>query len=85
MIDKFDEIWDALGLPSLPFSELLSIINLDIGALIRAKIDSLKEKFKQTKLGKIKQINTVKKEIEEINKKLENENLSEEENTNFWF
>ena len=40
LIDKFDEIWDALGLPSLPFSELLSIINLDIGALIRAKIDS---------------------------------------------
>tara|TARA_Y100000996_G_scaffold395590_1_gene360955 strand:- start:2107 stop:4041 length:1935 start_codon:yes stop_codon:yes gene_type:complete len=81
LIDKFDEIWDALGLPSLPFSELLAIINLDIGALIRAKIDSLKEKFKQTKLGKIKQINTVKKEIEEINKKLENENLSEEERT----
>ena len=81
LIDKFDEIWDALGLPSLPFSELLAIINLDIGALIRAKIDSLKEKFKQTKLGKIKQINDVKKEIEEINKKLENENLSEEERT----
>lgn len=81
LIDKFDEIWDALGLPSLPFSELLAIINLDIGALIRAKIDSLKEKFKQTKLGKIKQINAVKKEIEEINKKLENENLSEEERT----
>ena len=81
LIDKFDEIWDALGLPSLPFSELLAIINLDIGALIRAKIDSLKEKFKQTKLGKIKQINTFKKEIEEINKKLENENLSEEERT----
>ena len=68
LIDKFDEIWDALGLPSLPFSELLAIINLDIGALIRAKIDSLKEKFKQTKLGKIKQINDVKKEIEEIEK-----------------
>ena len=81
LIDKFDEIWDALGLPSLPFSELLAIINLDIGALIRAKIDSLKEKFKQTKLGKIKQINDVKKEIEEINKKLENEILSEEERT----
>ena len=81
LIDKFDEIWDALGLPSLPFSELLAIINLDIGALIRAKIDSLKEKFKQTKLGKIKQINAVKKEIEEINKKLENESLSEEERT----
>ena len=81
LIDKFDEIWDALGLPSLPFSELLAIINLDIGALIRAKIDSLKEKFKQTKLGKIKQINSVKKEIEEINKKLENESLSEEERT----
>ena len=81
LIDKFDEIWSALGLPSLPFSELLAIINLDIGALISAKIDSLREKFKQTKLGKIKQINDVKKEIEEINKKLENENLSEEERT----
>ena len=81
LIDKFDEIWDALGLPSLPFSELLAIINLDIGALIRAKIDSLKEKFKQTKLGKIKQINAVKKEIEEINKILENESLSEDERT----
>ena len=81
LIGKFDKIWKALGLPDLPFSELSSIINLDIGALISAKIDSLKERFKQSKLGKIKQINTVKKEIEEINKKLENESLSEEERT----
>lgn len=81
LIGKFDKIWKALGLPDLPFSELLAIINLDIGALISAKIDSLKERFKQSKLGKIKQINTVKKEIEEINKKLENESLSEEERT----
>lgn len=81
LIGKFDKIWKALGLPDLPFSELLSIINLDIGALISAKIDGLREKFRQSKLGKIKQINAVKKEIEEINKKLENENLSEEERT----
>ena len=51
LIKVFKEIWDLLGLPKLPFSELIAIMNLDIGALIEAKIASIKEKFKQTKAG----------------------------------
>jgi hypothetical protein len=71
LISVFKKIWKALGLPSLPFGELIAIMNMDIGALIEAKIKSLKEKFKQTKLGKIKQINVIKKEIEDLKIDLE--------------
>ncbi len=39
LIDKFDEIWDALGLPSI-----ISLFTLDVGALIENAIASLRKK-----------------------------------------
>ena len=40
LIDNFDEIWDALGLPDLPIP-----LSLDIGAMIAAIVDVAKAKF----------------------------------------
>lgn len=39
LIDKFDEIWDALGLPNL-----IALFTLDVGALIEQAIASLRKK-----------------------------------------
>ena len=68
LIGTFDKIWDLLGLPNLPISELLSIMSMDIGALIKAQIESIKEKWKSTKLAKKRQIKKLEEEIEELNK-----------------
>ena len=76
LIKIFKDIWDLLGLPNLPFSELIAIMNLDIGALIEAKIASIKAKFKQTKAGMLIDINRLKKEIEEIKTKMADDNIS---------
>ena len=40
LIDNFDEIWDALGLPDLPIP-----LSLDVGAMIAAIVDLEKAKF----------------------------------------
>ena len=76
LIKIFKDIWDLLGLPNLPFSELIAIMSLDIGALIEAKIASIKAKFKQTKAGMLVDINRLKKEIEEIKTKMADDNIS---------
>ena len=76
LIKIFKDIWDLLSLPKLPFSELIAIMNLDIGALIEAKIASIKAKFKQTKAGMLIDINRLKKEIEEIKTKMADDNIS---------
>ena len=83
LIGIFEEIWDLLGLPDLPFGELIAIMNLDIGALIREKIQSLKDKFEQSKLGKLRKINQLNKEIEELRKKLEDKDISMEDHIKF--
>ena len=83
LIKIFEEIWDLLGLPNLPFGELIAIMNLDIGALIREKIQSLKDKFEQSKLGKLRKINQLNKEIEELRKKLEDNDISMEDHIKF--
>ena len=41
LIDLFDEIWDALGLPSLP-----TLTNLDIETLVKNRIDSLRDELR---------------------------------------
>ena len=83
LIGIFEEIWDLLGLPDLPFGELIAIMNLDIGALIREKIQSLKDKFEQSKLGKLRKINQLNKEIEELREKLEDKDISMEDHIKF--
>ena len=41
LIDLFDEIWDALGLPSLP-----TLTNLNIETLVKNRIDSLRDELR---------------------------------------
>ena len=43
-------------------------MSMDIGALIKAQIESIKEKWKSTKLAKKRQIKKLEEEIEELNK-----------------
>ena len=79
VIGIFQKIWKLLGLPSLPIGKLIDIMNLDIGALIREKIQEIKDKWKETKLGKQQSIRKLSKEIEEIKEKMENPDITMEE------
>ena len=79
LIGIFDKIWDLLGLPDLPFGELLAIMNLDIGKLIEEKIQAIKDKWKETKLGKKQSIRKLEKEIEEIKEKMKNPDITMDE------
>lgn len=76
LISIFKEIWDLLGLPKLPFSELIAIMTLDIGALIEARIASIKAKFQSSKAGKLVKIKQLNKQIEELKEKLAAHDIS---------
>ena len=79
IIGIFSKIWKLLGLPDGPWTELMDIMNLDIGALIEARVKAIKEKWKTTKVYKQRQIKRLTEEIEEIRKKLEDPDISMEE------
>ena len=66
LIDLFKEIWDALGLPKLPFSQIAELLSMDISALIETLMSELKRKFQTT-------ASELKGKIKEIDKKLETE------------
>lgn len=66
LIDLFDEIWDLLGLPDLPFSELADILSMDIPEMVHGVTEIIKEEFKKTRLG-------IQLQIDEIDKLLEEE------------
>ena len=59
LIDLFEEIWDLLGLPDLPFSELLDILSLDVEGIVMAIIEPIKAEFEKTKIGIMKKINDI--------------------------
>ena len=54
LIGMFQEIWDALGLPSLPLSEILELLKMDVPALLEKLKKTLKDKFMTTSM-KIKE------------------------------
>jgi hypothetical protein len=66
LIDLFKEIWDALGLPKLPFSQIAELLTMDISALIETLVSELKRKFQTT-------ASELKGKIKKIDKKLETE------------
>ena len=74
LIDKFDEIWSALGLPELP----IPLTGPDVGALIKAIIEEEKANFQAEldKLGDIKDDLTKEKLLRKMHEgildKLEN-------------
>ena len=83
LISVFKEIWDLLGLPGIPIGELISIMTLDIGALIESKIASIKSKFQASKAGQLAKINQINKQIEELKKKLAADDISIDDHIKF--
>ena len=83
LISIFKEIWDLLGLPGIPIGELLSIMSLDIGALIEARIASIKAKFQASKAGQLAKIKQINKQIEELKKKLDDKDISMDDHVKF--
>lgn len=83
LISIFKEIWDLLGLPGIPIGELLSIMTLDIGALIEARIASIKAKFQASKAGQLVKIKQINKQIEELKKKLDDKDISMDDHIKF--
>lgn len=83
LISIFKEIWDLLGLPGIPIGELLSIMSLDIGALIEARIASIKAKFQASKAGQLVKIKQINKQIEELKKKLDDKDISMDDHVKF--
>lgn len=91
LIDLFEEIWDLLGLPDLPFSEVMDILDFDLNGLIDKAVKKIKEEWEDTKFGinnKIKEIDKIleenpdmdiaaREELQEERKKLEEELLKE--------
>ena len=66
LIDMFEEIWDALGLPKLPFSKISELLSMDISALLETLTAELKRRFQTT-------ASELREKIKEIDKKLETE------------
>ena len=65
LIDLFDEIWELLGLPDLPFSEIKDVLDLDVNELIDKAVQYIKDEFDKTKLGIQKKIDAIDKTLEE--------------------
>jgi predicted nucleic acid-binding Zn-ribbon protein len=68
LIDKFKEIWDALGLPSLP-----APLNFDVESFIRAQIESAKQKAEQFKTDAIAKAGQVQSDIENMDQLIQQE------------
>lgn len=58
LIDKFKEIWDTLGLPSLP-----DLLDFDVESFIRGQVDSAKQKAEQHKQDAIAKAESLEQEV----------------------
>ena len=58
LIDKFKEIWDTLGLPSLP-----ALLDFDVESFIGGQIESAKQKAEQFKSAAITEVEQVQSDI----------------------
>ena len=61
LIDKFKEIWDTLGLPSLP-----ALLDFDVESFIRGEIESAKQKAEQFKTDAKKDLDEIEQQINEF-------------------
>ena len=66
LIDKFKEIWDALGLPSI-----IDLLNFDAEAWIRLQIDLAKEKMDR-------EVERIENQAEQLQEDIENFDANEE-------
>ena len=79
LIGIFDKIWDLLGLPDLPFSELLKIMTFDIKALIDGAIKALKEQWEKLKDSLQTDIGKLNRKIKKLKEELADPNISMED------
>ena len=79
LIGIFDKIWDLLGLPSLPFSQLIEIMTFDIKAFIDAVIQTLKDQWKELKESLQTDIGKLNDKIEKLKEELADPNISMED------
>tara|TARA_R110000764_G_scaffold14997_4_gene42838 strand:- start:73 stop:1452 length:1380 start_codon:yes stop_codon:yes gene_type:complete len=61
LIDAFEEIWDTLGLPSLP-----ALLNFDVETFIREQIDLIKEQALGQKASLEAELERLKKDAETL-------------------
>ena len=61
LIDKFKEIWDALGLPSLP-----ALLDFDVESFIRGQIESAKQKAEQFKADAKEDLDDIEQQIRDF-------------------
>jgi len=61
LIDKFKEIWDALGLPSLP-----ALLDFDVESFIRGEIESAKQKAEQFKADAKEDLDDIEQQIRDF-------------------
>jgi DNA repair exonuclease SbcCD ATPase subunit len=73
LIDLFDEIWDALGLPDLPIP-----LSLDMGEWIRAMVDLAKEKMDREIQRIEDQAKELEQKAEQLKEDIENFDAQEE-------
>lgn len=79
LIGIFDKIWDLLGLPSLPFSQLIDIMTFDIKALIDAVIQTLKDQWKELKDSLQTDIGKLNRRIEKLKEELADPDITMED------
>ena len=79
LIGIFDKIWDLLGLPNLPFSELIKIMTFDIKALIDSAIQTLKDQWKELKESLQTDIGKLNDKIEKLKEELADPDISMED------
>jgi hypothetical protein len=79
LIGIFDKIWDLLGLPDLPFSELLKIMTFDIKALIDGAIKALKEQWEKLKDSLQTDIGKLNRKIKKLKEELADPDISMED------
>ena len=79
LIGIFDKIWDLLGLPDLPFSELIKIMTFDIKALIDGAIKALKEQWEKLKDSLQTDIGKLNRRIKKLKKELADPDISMED------
>ena len=79
LIGIFDKIWDLLGLPNLPFSQLIDIMTFDIKEFVNAVIQTLKDQWKELKESLQTDIGKLNRKIKKLKEELADPDISMED------
>ena len=79
LIGIFDTIWKLLGLPPLPFSELIDIMTFDIKAMVDKAIQTLKDQWKELKESLQSDIGKLEDKMDKLKEELADPDISMED------